>query len=109
LKGIRLFPLRYRKLQGNWQSFNAYSRVAMTVGTLQLLGALCTFTSGHYMLHEKNVVAGWVTTLAFSALLAVIFSLDLFQISLQKFRIIVFVLGVLPRLLFAFATTMYNV
>jgi len=37
LTHVRLF----RQLQANWQSYDAYARVCMSLGTSQLLHALC--------------------------------------------------------------------
>ena len=46
LEHVRL----YRQLQANWQSYDAYARVAMSMGTNQLLHALTYYVLGYLII-----------------------------------------------------------
>lgn len=43
----------YRQLQANWQSYDAYARVAMSMGTNQLLHALTYYVLGYLIIQAR--------------------------------------------------------
>eukprot|EP00397_Hematodinium_sp_SG-2012_P005555 GEMP01005575.1.p1 GENE.GEMP01005575.1~~GEMP01005575.1.p1 ORF type:complete len:951 (+),score=206.83 GEMP01005575.1:34-2886(+) len=67
----------YRKLQQFWINFDAYSRIALGVGTYSMLKALCFYSLGYYVHTMRNFYAGFVGVVLFSALATLLMMLDM--------------------------------
>eukprot|EP00397_Hematodinium_sp_SG-2012_P004508 GEMP01004520.1.p1 GENE.GEMP01004520.1~~GEMP01004520.1.p1 ORF type:complete len:846 (+),score=179.33 GEMP01004520.1:612-3149(+) len=67
----------YRKLQGRWQSFDAYSRVAMALGFNQVIQAICTFIIMHMTLEQNAPWGAFMACLPLQFVSLVLLNLDI--------------------------------
>lgn len=68
----------YRKMQANWQAYDAYARVSMAMGTnqfLQQLGYTCLIG---FITENKSILPGMCSVAIFSICAALLIRLDLF-------------------------------
>ncbi|CAJ1415724.1 unnamed protein product [Effrenium voratum] len=87
----------YRRMQANWQAYDAYARVSMALGTnqfLQQLGYTCLIG---FVSENNSVLPGMCSVAIFSTCSALLVRLDLYV----SFRCLVlaFVLNTLPPLI----------
>ena len=68
----------YRQLQANWQSYDAYARVAMSMGTNQLLHALTYYVLGYLIMEAKAPVAAYGCAAIFTTTSILLARLDLY-------------------------------
>eukprot|EP00397_Hematodinium_sp_SG-2012_P005569 GEMP01005589.1.p1 GENE.GEMP01005589.1~~GEMP01005589.1.p1 ORF type:complete len:1000 (+),score=209.10 GEMP01005589.1:68-3001(+) len=74
LEHIRL----YRQLQANWQSYDAYARVCMSMGTNQLLHALTYYCLGFLLMEDTAPAPAWACAITFTTASWLLVKLDLF-------------------------------
>jgi len=74
LQHIRL----YRQLQANWQSYDAYARVCMSVGTNQLLHALSYYCLGFLIVEDLAPWPAWGCAITFTTTSWLLVKLDLY-------------------------------
>jgi len=55
----------YRSLQANWQSYDAYSRVCMSMGTNQMLHALTYYVLAYMIIEHGAHMAGYRSSSTF--------------------------------------------
>lgn len=67
----------YRKLQGRWQSFDAYSRVAMALGFNQVIQSICTFIIMHMCLEQGAPWSAFMACLPLQFVSLVLLNLDI--------------------------------
>mmetsp|Transcript_16720 Transcript_16720/g.35488 ORF Transcript_16720/g.35488 Transcript_16720/m.35488 type:complete len:907 (-) Transcript_16720:136-2856(-) len=60
-----------------WQSYDGFARVAMSMGTNQLVTALAYYVLGYVLISNHAVVAAWLVVLLFMAILAALIRLDM--------------------------------
>lgn len=68
-----------------WQSYDAFARVSMSVGTNQLVTALCYYVLGYVLVANHAIIASWLAVLLFLAVMAALLRLDLSLEWLQYF------------------------
>jgi len=84
--------LEYRKLQANWQSYDAYARVSMAMGTNQLLFALAYYSIGYQFAQDNNPYTALAGLIGFSILAVLIARLDLYSSERTTFAVGAFIL-----------------
>lgn len=60
-----------------WQSYDGYARVAMSVGTNQLVNSLSFYVIGYVLISCKAVIAAWLTVMLFMVVAAALIRLDI--------------------------------
>lgn len=66
-----------RKAALYWQSYDGFSRVAMSVGTNQLVTALSYYVLGYVLVNNHAIIAAFLTVLIFMAIACAIIRLDM--------------------------------
>eukprot|EP00927_Polykrikos_kofoidii_P002189 TRINITY_DN10858_c0_g1_i1.p1 TRINITY_DN10858_c0_g1~~TRINITY_DN10858_c0_g1_i1.p1 ORF type:complete len:982 (+),score=105.44 TRINITY_DN10858_c0_g1_i1:71-2947(+) len=87
----------FRRLQSNWQCYDAYARVCMSLGTNQLLHAMTYFSLGLLMSGEDMTVPAMLAIVVFTTASRLIAYLDL-RLS-QRITHTLSLLSLLPPLL----------
>jgi len=87
----------YRQVQGNWQAYDAYARVCMSMGTNQLLAALGYYTISMLFAENDAWLPGVACFMVFSALTYLLCRLDLY-LSRGLLTLLGTMLGVMPLL-----------
>merc|ERR1719494_1808462 len=67
----------YRKLQGRWQCFDAYSRTAMALGFNQVIHAITTFMIMHLVFEQYAPFSALVAMLPLQVVSLVLLNLDI--------------------------------
>lgn len=68
----------FRKLQTNWQAYDAYARVCMTMGTNQLLQAVCYFCLGILIAENNSPAPAFACVIILCCAAWLIIRLDLY-------------------------------
>ncbi len=68
----------YRQLQANWQSYDAYARVSMAMGTNQLLHALTYYVLAYLIMEAKAPTAAYGCAAIFTTTSILLARLDLY-------------------------------
>jgi hypothetical protein len=77
-----------RKAMQYWQSYDAFSRVAMSIGTNQLISALCYYVLGYVLISNHAIVASWLAVVLFLAIACALIRLDM-SLTSAEYRIAV--------------------
>jgi hypothetical protein len=75
-----------REAMKHWQSYDAFARVSMSMGTNQLVTALSYYVMGYVLVSNHGVVASWLAVSLFMAIAVCIISLDM-SLTLTEFRV----------------------
>mmetsp|Transcript_97453 Transcript_97453/g.271081 ORF Transcript_97453/g.271081 Transcript_97453/m.271081 type:complete len:889 (-) Transcript_97453:334-3000(-) len=60
-----------------WQSYDGFARVAMSVGTNQLVAALSYYVIGYVLISNHAVIAAWLVVMLFMVVAAALIRLDM--------------------------------
>jgi hypothetical protein len=71
-----------------WQSYDAFSRVSMSIGTNQLITALSYYVLGYVLMSNHAVVASWLAVVLFMAIACALIRLDM-SLTAAEYRIAV--------------------
>lgn len=66
-----------REAMQYWQSYDAFSRVSMSIGTNQLVVALSYYVLGYVLVSNHAVVASWLAVTMFMAIACALIRLDM--------------------------------
>lgn len=100
---IRTDPGRLRHLKlvreamQYWQSYDAFARVSMSLGTNQLILALSYYVLGYVLISNHAVVAAWLAVVLFLAVAAALIRLDMSLTGLE-YRISVVLISAGPSI-----------
>jgi hypothetical protein len=78
-----------REAMQYWQSYDAFSRVSMSIGTNQLIAALSYYVLGYVLVANHAVVASWLGVAMFMAIACALVRLDM-SLSAAQFQLAVF-------------------
>lgn len=96
---VRSDPHRLRHLRlvrealQYWQSYDGFARVAMSMGTNQLVTALSYYVIGYVLIANHAVVACWLAVMLFMVIAATLIRLDMSLTSLEYRVSVVLVVG----------------
>jgi len=77
-----------REAMQYWQSYDAFSRVSMSIGTNQLVTALCYYVLGYVLVSNHAIVAAWLAVVLFMAVACALIRLDM-SLTSTEYRIAV--------------------
>lgn len=66
-----------REAMQYWQSYDAFSRVSMSIGTNQLVTALSYYVLGYVLVSNHAIVAAWLAVVLFTAIACALIRLDM--------------------------------
>jgi len=66
-----------REAMQYWQSYDAFSRVSMSIGTNQLVTALAYYVLGYVLVSNHAIVASWLAVVLFMAIACALIRLDM--------------------------------
>jgi hypothetical protein len=66
-----------REAMQYWQSYDAFSRVSMSIGTNQLVTALSYYVLGYVLVSNHAIVASWLAIVLFMAIACALIRLDM--------------------------------
>lgn len=95
-----------REAMQYWQSYDAFARVSMSMGTNQLIAALSYYVLGYVLVSNHGVIASWLAVTLFMGISVAIIRLDM-SLSVSEFRIAV-MLVVMGPFLSAFAAEQWT-
>jgi hypothetical protein len=82
-----------REAMQYWQSYDGFARVAMSMGTNQLVLALSYYVLGYVLISNHAVVAAWLTVSLFMVIAAALIRLDMSLTSLEYKLAVVLVIS----------------
>eukprot|EP00747_Dinoflagellata_sp_TGD_P159040 gnl/TRDRNA2_/TRDRNA2_177867_c1_seq10.p1 gnl/TRDRNA2_/TRDRNA2_177867_c1~~gnl/TRDRNA2_/TRDRNA2_177867_c1_seq10.p1 ORF type:complete len:819 (+),score=187.42 gnl/TRDRNA2_/TRDRNA2_177867_c1_seq10:81-2537(+) len=66
-----------REAMTNWQAYDAFARISMTIGTNQLVTTLAYYVLGYVLIMNHGVIAAWCSCALFMAITAALIRLDM--------------------------------
>lgn len=84
-----------REAMQYWQSYDAFARVSMSIGTNQLIMALCYYVLGYVLIANHAIVAAWLAVVLFLAIACALIRLDM-SLSFSEFWIAVLLVSCGP-------------
>lgn len=86
-----------REAMQYWQSYDAFARVSMSLGTNQLILALSYYVLGYVLISNHAVVAAWLAVLLFLAVAAALIRLDM-SLTAFEYRLSVILIATGPAI-----------
>merc|ERR1719160_2145370 len=77
-----------REAMQYWQSYDAFSRVSMSIGTNQLVTALSYYILGYVLISNHAIIAAWLAVVLFMAIACALIRLDM-SLTATEYRIAV--------------------